>query len=97
MPLGHKYWWHPMDSQTRGIENIKHFGAELCFEALPEPKALCDGEVDVVEAGVAEDVSAHGAKGTDTAWNQDGTSVGVAAPDAEGRGIGLNGVGSVKA
>src|ERR1700688_3306601 len=44
------------------IENVKHLGAELRPGPFSEFEGLGNGEIHVVETGIAEDVPAHGTK-----------------------------------
>lgn len=46
------------------VEQIEEFDSELSVEPLLEREILEDGEVYVLEAIVAENVAAHGAKGS---------------------------------
>src|SRR5258708_39326891 len=64
------------------IENVESFYAELRFGVFPEFKTLANGEIDVVETGIAENVATHGAEGVKTIGNQNGIAhhVAIACP-----------------
>ena len=47
------------------IENVESFYAELRFGPFPEFNTLANGEIDVVETGIAENVATHGAERPD--------------------------------
>src|ERR1700687_59116 len=52
------------------IENVESFYAELRFGPFPEFKTLANGEIDVVETSIAENVATHGAKLADPIRDQ---------------------------
>src|SRR6266852_5341630 len=60
------------------VENVESFHAELHLHPFPEFEALADRQVDIAEAGIAEDVSTHGTEGPKTIGNQHGIADHVA-------------------
>src|SRR5262249_41912963 len=52
------------------VENVERLDAELRPEAFSKFEVLADRQIDIVEAGVAEDVAPHVAKGTKTVRDQ---------------------------
>src|SRR5258705_5927570 len=60
------------------IEHVESYYAELRFRAFPEFNTLANGEIDVVETGIAENVATHGAEGVKTIGNQNGIAHHVA-------------------
>src|SRR5260370_3297377 len=52
------------------IENVERLDAELCLHPFPELKVLANGEINVAETCIAEDVAAHSAKFADTVRDQ---------------------------
>src|ERR1700689_3946246 len=61
------------------IENVEDFAAELQLEALAEVPGFAERAVPIGEAGTAEDVAAHVAKGADRVGIENGAALHVAA------------------
>ena len=70
------------------IEQVEELDPELGVDPLRKLEALEYGEVHVLEAGVAEDVPAHGAEGSSLGRNQDRVAHYVAATDRQRAGVG---------
>jgi len=61
------------------VEHVEEFGAELSAETFPELPILRDREIPVPKAGIAEDIAAHRAFGSDGWREHNGTAARVAA------------------
>src|SRR5262249_24936390 len=72
--------------------------AELRAEAFSKFEVLTNRQVNIVEAGIPENVAPHGAEGPKAAWNQDGIAAGITTCDAQRCGVRLRNsrVGCVK-
>src|ERR1700690_2327340 len=66
------------------VENVEELRPELRVEALAKMPVFGHGEIEVAETGIGENVTSHGAEGSQCWWNHDGVPLGVAAEQAEG-------------
>ena len=70
------------------IEQIEDLDPELGVEPLPEGEVLEDREIHVLVAVVAEEVPAHGAKGSKSRRNHDRVAGNEAASRRKRSGVG---------
>lgn len=57
--------------EIRMVKHIEEFHAELSAQTLSPLEILRDREVNVLEAGVAKDISAHRTECTESRWDHD--------------------------
>jgi len=65
------------------IEEVEEFGAELGAETFVESPCLRDGEIPVTKTSVAEYVSPHGAKRTESRRQHQRAAIRIAAESSE--------------
>src|ERR1700680_3231945 len=70
------------------VKHVKELGAELRAVAFLKPELLEHGEIHILEALVAEDVSAHGAERSGLGRNHHRVAFDEAATDSERSRIG---------